>query len=828
MNTLTFADGSKKTIAILIKDVALNEAQIYAHYVRPLEELGIDPNRVIAFGLLYEGKKVRAKIAKAHLNNLQEYLNFYPIEQLIVADSTYFKIISGISKVSKAFGENVRGTYADYVKYDLVYVPNYLSLIYDPNNQGTITAGLKAVAEPKKKEIITYARYAANAQQAEKLLDGLMSCHALTCDIETTGLALGSELVSISFAWNEHQGIAIYCHNKPSILLGLKRFFDQFSGKLIFHRALFDVKHLIWILYMSNPQDLPGLILGLRVFRHVEDSQLLTYLALNSTTEVSLGLKENSYEFTGNYAVDVTNCLNVPPDELLVYNLKDALATWYVWNKYWPVCEKDDQLRVYAEIFQPSIKPLLKMMLTGIPIDLDRVAEIEDYLRKKQRVHEYKLECDPRIIAFNKRLQKEELRTNNASLKRKFKAFSDFRHVKFNPDSPQQVAQLLYENLEYKVTRKTDTGQPSTGTKVLQSLLGKGRHDDLIDHLIERKKTNKILTSFIPAFYEYTIDGFLHGELNLGGTQSGRLSSSNPNLQNQPSGSTYGKLIKSCFRALPGWLFWGIDFNALEERIGSILSGDPNRIKVYTDGFDGHCLRAFRYFGKYMHGIDPSDPASINSIEQLFPKFRNKSKAPTFALQYGGTAYTLTKNCNLPTHEAEAIENAYHDLYKVSDAFMNDNLKFAHKHGYVECAFGLRLRTPLLQKSVIQSSNMPYQAKAEGRSANNAITQSWGLLINRALIEADQIWNASEYRESILLCNTIHDSTYGLVRNDPETVKFLNDTIVSAMEWNDHIKIKSAEVPMVAKLELGHSWDRMLSIENRISADKIAKIIKKL
>ena len=119
---------------------------------------------------------------------------------------------------------------------------------------------------------------------------------------------------------------------------------------------------------------------------------------------------------------------------------------------------------------------------------------------------------------------------------------------------------------------------------------------------------DKILTTVIPALEgaQQGLDGwyYLFGNFNLGGTLSGRLSSSDPNLQNLPAtGTRYAKLIKSCFAAPPGWFFCGIDFNSLEDRISALTTKDPNKLKVYTDGYDGHCLRAYAYFGDQMPEI---------------------------------------------------------------------------------------------------------------------------------------------------------------------------------------------------------------------------------
>lgn len=130
----------------------------------------------------------------------------------------------------------------------------------------------------------------------------------------------------------------------------------------------------------------------------------------------------------------------------------------------------------------------------------------------------------------------------------------------------------------------------------------------ILDAIIQLQGVVKILDTFYKAFYLYTVpkdDGhyYLHGSLNLGGTVSGRMSHSDPNLGNLPSNSKYAKYVKKCFRAPPGWLFVGADFSSLEDRISALTTKDPNKLKVYTDGYDGHSLRAYGYFGKHMPDI---------------------------------------------------------------------------------------------------------------------------------------------------------------------------------------------------------------------------------
>jgi len=216
----------------------------------------------------------------------------------------------------------------------------------------------------------------------------------------------------------------------------------------------------------------------------------------------------------------------------------------------------------------------------------------------------------------------------------------------------------------------------------------------------------------------------------------------------------------------------------------------------------------------------------INSIAKKYPELRQKSKGISFALQYQGTAYTLHKKGGLPMEEALYVEKAFHELYKVSDEFNDRNKEFMEEHGYVDCAFGLRLHTPIVKQCVLDNSKTPYEATAEVRSANNAVTQSWGMLLNRAIIATDKRILQAGYGEYILPINMIHDAAYFLVKNEPKYVKFLNDVLIEEMEWNDDPLIKSDTIPMKAELEIGKSWDKLKTITNKSNYETIRLAIE--
>lgn len=797
---------------ILIKEDAMDTMSLLEYYIEPLEKIGIPRRDIVVKPLLYNtSSKILAKTAKAYLAKL---INIIPssIDKLVIADANYFKFITKIGKINDIYGTTVQGAIENYEKFKCTYVPNYKSLFNTPNNTQYIELGIKVLKEDLGKDIIHNAYYATRFGQDRELLDTLYQYKTLTADIETNGLAIDSKLLSISFAWDQHNGIAIDL--KETGTYYLKKFFESYSGNLIFHNGLFDIKLLVRNLWMNSKDDWEGMITGLSFFQNVDDSMLTTYIETNSTVKHSLSLKNNTVEYTGQYAIEVENLSKYTRKEILQYNLIDSLATWYLWNKY----IDGKYSRPYKEIFRPSIYPLLKMMLVGLPMDSNRVKTVNNELNLQEQTVLHNIQTHPLILTFNKVLQREAVEEYNSTRKKKRKTIKDFEDVVFNPSSNQQLSKLLYEHAKLPILEKTNTGNPSTEAKVLNNLKQQINDQsiiDLLDMFLDLANITKINGTFIKAFMQE--EDYLHGNLRLGGTQSGRLSSNSPNLTNLPSQGKMGKLIKSCIVAPDGWLFAGADFSALEERIGAILSKDPERIKIYTEGYDGHSVRAYKYFSEQMPDIDPNNVTSINSIADKYPDLRQKSKGPTFALQYSGTAYTLHKNAGIPMNEAEKIEKAFHDLYKVSDEFADSNREFMEANGYVECAFGLKLRTPIVRQCILGNSKTPKEADAEVRSANNAVTQSWGMLLNRAMIATNNKIDEAGLSTSILPINMIHDAGYFLVKDDPAIVKFLNDTLIKEMEWNDDCLIRSTEVPMQASLEIGKSWDTLTELKNNAS-----------
>lgn len=870
MRHIQFESSTRHSVALLVKGTAFKQHELEANYVNPLISLGIPRAEMIAFTLDYDEKgKAPVTHIKSYLGKLLPALDSLGVQTLYVTDAAFFKTLTKQGKADPHFGYVLPCKMEGFEHLNVVLGLNYQQLIYNPDLQAKLDLSLKTLASHMQgtyqalgANIIHSAQYPETPESIAAALRGLLEYQALTCDIEAFSLRFEEAGIgTVAFAWDEHNGIAFPCDyfaypsqneegnwglkgTNPIVRDLLREFFEHYQGKVIWHNAAYDVKVILYTLWMKDPLDTEGLLYGLEIMsRHFDDTKVIAYLATNSTAGNVLGLKALAHEFAGNWAVEeITDIRRIPKKDLLQYNLVDALSTWYVHKKFYPIMVQDNQEGLYHSLMLPSLKLIIQIELTGMPMNRERIQVAKKKLETLANGYLDTLQNSPVIKMFNLILQKSEWEKDFEGRKAKAKnpdkimpkhidAFAD---KAYNPNSGPQTQRLLYEMMGLPVIDLTDTKQPATGGDTLEKLLNHAQepaYKEIIQALIGFSGVDKILTAFIPNFEKAIDKGdgcvWLHGSFNLGGTVSGRLSSSKPNLQQIPANSEFGKLIKECFMAPFGWLFSGADFNSLEDYISALTTRDPNKLAVYERGFDGHCLRAAYYFRDQLQHIDVDDPTSVNSIKKSAPELRQESKTPTFALTYQGTYHTLMANLGWEEAKAKAIETAYHELYKVSDAYVQSRLMQASKDGYVEVAFGLRVRTPLLKQVIFNGAKMPYEAAAEGRTAGNALGQSYGLLNNRAAVEFMQkVW-ASPYRYDIKPVALIHDAIYLLIRDDVRVVEWANRELIKSMQWQELPEIKHDTVKLGAALDIfWPDWAHPTTLPNDADQETILKVCR--
>lgn len=853
-------ENSKLEAVILIKDDAFKERSLRQYYVKALEKYGVPAYKLFAVNLPYTANnKAPATHCREYISVLLPELDRLGITTIYVADANYFKQLVKVKRINDAYGYILPCTVAGYEHINCIYGCNYQALMYNEQLQEKLDLSIetlsKAVSGDTDTElgegIIHSALYPKTNEEIREALELLKTKKELYLDIETFSLRIEKAGIgTIAFSWDKHNGVAFPVDYTTTAEESLERrkmlreFFDSYQGTAfwLFH-GMFDLKILIFNLWMKDHTDFAGMRKGIQHFEYIiDDAQYVAFLNLNSTQKIAQDLKTLSYSYTGAYAEDVTDITQVPLDDLLVYNLKDCLGTAYVRETYWQGVLDTDQLSYYKDILMASVPFAMEMEMMGLPLCTDRLEEATKQITSRYHLAVSLLRASSAVRKTMHIVAVKNWEDANSKLKTKVHPLSKF--VKpFNPNSDPQLAILLFEVLGLPVLSRTPTQAPSTSVKVIKRLLGMttdSESKNILEQLVTISETKTIINTFLPAFENYKFKRvgsneefngtyWLNGSIKLTGTQSGRMSSVEPNMTNLPSGSTYGHLVKSCFVAPKGWLFAGPDFSSLEDRINAIRTKDPNKIKIYTDGYDGHCLRAYAYFGDQMPEITGDTVDQINSIEIKYPALRQRSKAPTFALNYGGTHVTLVSDVGLSRDQAHEIEARYHELYKVSDEYTQYVISKASANGYITLAFGLRLRTPVLGR-VPYGPRMPYKAIEEGRSAYNADSQSWGLLTNRAVIELRQrLLKAPEHiQNSILILNAIHDASYYLVRDDLEIIKWLNDNLIECMQWQESPEIASEDVLMEAELDFGYNWAEMVTLKNNASLDEIREVRNKL
>jgi len=640
--------GKSPRIAILCPRIQVSEIKKYYFnpYLASLDEdvmivdLYLDPNK----------KKTSVLEIKEYLTDSIPDLITAGITMLIVTQPEYFKVLSKKAKTDATIGDIIECAFD--TNFNITYCPNYGRVFYDPDKiKSKIKISLESVINWRKnayaitgKNIIKFSAHPKDYSEILTWLDRLlkMDCD-LTCDIEAFSLKhYDAGIGTITFCWNEHEGISFPIdstnmgfndqksgrYTNYNVRDALRDFFYNFQlskNKMIYHNICYDVYVLIYQLFMANLLDQKGLLKGLDILLdNWECTQIITYLATNSCSGNELGLKNQAQEFAGNYAQeDIHNITLIPLDELLKYNLIDGLSTWFVYNKNYPIMIKDNQDKPYQKIFKPAVKDIIQMQLTGMPINMDKVKSLNKQLQKESDNNLAQMNSLQIVWSFMDQIIDELLIKKNKKLKTKVFKKSDMGSTKdttieFNPGSPKQLQRLLYDEdfIGLPVLDYTDTKQPATGAETLEKLIHHTKDPEVIrflEILIEYKASAIILSTFLPAFLKAQLgpDGwyYLFGNFRLGGTLSGRISSNNPNLQNIPSsGSTkikqrLAKLIKECFESPPGWIFVGLDFDSLEDKISAVTTKDPEKIKVYSDKYDGHCLRALAYFGEHMSDI---------------------------------------------------------------------------------------------------------------------------------------------------------------------------------------------------------------------------------
>ena len=350
--------------------------------------------------------------------------------------------------------------------------------------------------------------------------------------------------------------------------------------------------------------------------------------------------------------------------------------------------------------------------------------------------------------------------------------------VDFNVSSPRQVGEVLFERL--KITskaKKTKTGQYTTSEDVLQSLRTK---HPIVEKILEHRGLKKLLSTYIDALPQLINPqtGYIHTSYNQAVTATGRLSSSNPNLQNIPIRDENGKEVRKAFIPDDGCEFFSADYSQIELRIMAHLSGDENMIEAFRQGHDIHAATAAKIYKL--------------PIEEVTSDQRRKAKTANFGIIYGITVFGLAERMEVSRGEAKELIDEYFATYPKVKAYMDHSIATAREKGYTETLFGRRCHLP-----DINSHNATVRGYAERNAINAPIQGSAADIIKVAMAKIDSRMQAEGLRSKMIL--QVHDE---LIIEAPENkaeqvAQLLKETMENACDLS---------VPLTVEVACGKTW----------------------
>ena len=428
------------------------------------------------------------------------------------------------------------------------------------------------------------------------------------------------------------------------------------------------------------------------------------------------------------------------------HNTETIAETLHQYNVLKPRLKETGVEDLFYNIEMPLVPVLAEMEMTGVRLDTDALAETSKVLT--ERMHQ--IEQNIYGLAGHE----------------------------FNIASPKQVGEVLFGEMKIvEKPKKTKTGQYVTSEEVLQQLRSKA---PIVDHILEHRGLKKLLGTYVDALPKLINPrtGHIHTTFNQAVTATGRLSSSNPNLQNIPVRGEDGKEIRKCFIPEPGQLFFSADYSQIELRVMAHLSGDENMIEAFREGYDIHAATAARIYKE-----------DINSVSR---DQRTKAKRANFGIIYGITVFGLAERLDISRDEAKQLIEGYFNTFPGVHAYMEKAKETAREHGYAETFFHRRRYLP-----DITSHNATVRNFAERNAINAPIQGSAADIIKIAMVRIYERFKREGIRSKMIL--QVHDELNFSVL--PEEKERVEKIVIEEMQ-----NAYPLHVPLVADSGWGENW----------------------
>ena len=582
-------------------------------------------------------------------------------------------------------------------------------------------------------------------EDMRKLYDFFMTKDFLVLDTETTSTSpIDAELVGLSFAVEEHKAFYVPIPDNREEALQIVNIFKPLYEDQKILKVGQNLKYDLEVLRNYDVR-LDGPMWDTMIAHYLIQPELrhnMDYMA-----EVYLHYQTiHIDELIGPKGKNQRSMRDLSPTLVYEYACEDADITLQLKNKLEPELKRLQCEDLFYNIEMPLMPVLAEMEMNGVCLDTQSLAETS-----KQ---------------FTTRMNQIEA------------SIYELAGEQFNIASPKQVGEILFDKLKIvEKAKKTKTGQYVTSEEVLQQL--KNKHEIVAD-ILEHRGLKKLIGTYIDALPKLINPrtGHIHTSFNQTITATGRLSSSDPNLQNIPIRGEDGKEIRKAFIPEPGCLFFSADYSQIELRVMAHLSQDPQMIEVFREGKDLHAATAANIYKK--------------PIDEVTRDERTKSKRANFGIIYGITIFGLAERLDIPRDEAKMLIDGFFQTFPQVHDYMEKSKEIARKQGYVTTLFGRRRYLP-----DINSANSVVRGFAERNAINAPIQGTAADIIKVAMIHIFQRFKAEGIRSKMIL--QVHDELNFSVY--PEEKEKVERIVIEEMQNAFHMA-----VPLVADSGFGENW----------------------